>query len=129
MRQKTCGKESCKKEQKLEQEKRWREKTPGYYTYFYVDYIIAWREKNPDYQKKWRARKRGEIKTEIGGSPAVKSIRLHLRQPLPNCEIKTEIFRITQTGSNFWVDGMATHVLRDKNADRKNEGGMIDFSP
>ena len=52
-RQKTCGKPACKRALKAENNRRWRQKNPGYYRNDYCR-LRAWLEHNPGYLKGYR---------------------------------------------------------------------------
>ena len=107
-RQKCCGREECQKKRKRAQERRWLEQNPGYFKGRYSD-VKAWREAHSGHQKRWRAKKRGEIQTQIRPETPIKSMRIHLRLKLPISEIQTQILRVRQAGRDLWVDGAAMH--------------------
>ena len=109
-RQKSCGAAECRKKRKKMQERAWKERNPEYFEDFYVSYVKPWREAHPEYQKRWRCKKRREIKTQIRPQSPMKSMRLHLRCKWPLGEIKTQFLRVTQVGQAFWVDGAETHA-------------------
>jgi len=104
-RQKCCRKEGCQKKRKKMQLKAWRLKNPDYFRGRY-EYVKAWREDHPGYQKAWRRKRPCEIKTEIPSKTPIKSMRIHLRCNLRFSEIQTQILRVTQAGRAFWVDGV-----------------------
>lgn len=90
-------------------DKVWRLKNPGYFRDRY-EYIKAWREAHPGYQKAQRCKKLREIQVEIPPETPMKSIRLHLRCKLRLGEIQAQMLRVTQVGQAFWVDGAATQA-------------------
>lgn len=87
----------------------WRLENPDYFRGRY-DYVKAWREAHPGYQKALRCKKRREIQVEIRPESPIKSIRLHLRCKLRLGEIQAQILRVTQAGQGFWVDGWGTQA-------------------
>lgn len=88
-RQKTCGREACKKELKRQNQARWREQNPACQKGRYP-YVKAWREKNPDYQRQWR-QKRREIQNSIQTITPIKSIRCLVPVNLLKNEIQNSI--------------------------------------
>jgi len=108
----------CQKKRKRSQERRWIEnyrKEEGL-SYFQGDYdrVREWRKKNPEYQRRWRAKKRREIHNAVGPANPIQSLRLHLRFPVPLCEIQTLTVRLIRSGTDFWVNGGG---MQDTNAD------------
>ncbi len=73
-RQKSCGRDECRKKRKDESHRRWVEANSGYFKSRYPN-TKEWRSKNPDYQKRWRAKRR-EIQDSIYCTNIV--ITLHL---------------------------------------------------
>src|SRR3990172_7509460 len=116
--QKVCLDPVCQKKRKRSQERRWIEnyrKEEGL-SYFQGDYdrVREWRKKNPEYQRRWRAKKRREIHNAVGPANPIQSLRLHLRFPVPLCEIQTLTVRLIRSGTDFWVNGGG---MQDTNAD------------
>ncbi len=83
---------------------RWVEANPGYFKGRY-EYVKEWREKNPDYQRRWRARKRGEIQDEITSRKPVVTLRLVVPDRWFKGEIQDEIRFVRQCGCGFFVSG------------------------
>ena len=107
-RQKNCSRMTCQSKRKRKQEKTWREANAKYFADRY-EYTKAWRKDHPDHQKQWREAKRREIQTQIPPPRPIKSIRLHLRLPLPIGEIQTQFVCLRQAGGDLWVDGALMH--------------------
>lgn len=113
---KGCLDPVCQKKRKRKQEqawlKRYREKEGK--SYFQGDYdrVREWRKKNPDGQRRWRAKKRRKIHNAILPASPIQSLRLHLRVPITLSEIQTLTVRLTRSGNDFWVDGGG---MRDTN--------------
>lgn len=129
-RQKACSDPVCQKRRKRDQEKRWirRWEAETGEVYFRGGYerVREWRKTRPAYQREWRARqrakKRPEIQTQfpgtvICGKNPIKSMRFHLKTSKLLGEIQTQFFRVTRSGSDFWVDGLPMQPWRDTNAD------------
>lgn len=109
--QKTCAKPGCRKARKRDQEKAWlrryREKYQKSYFSGSYDRIRDWREANPGYQARWRARRRREIHNAKPPADQIKPVLLRLRIPsaLRLNEIQTLNLRLTRSQSGFQVDG------------------------
>ena len=116
LRQKYCSKKTCQKKRKKIQELAWIAADEDYYKRHYED-VCRYRKLHPNYQKELRAKKRGEMQTQIPPANPLKSIRIHLRGFMAIREMQTQILRITQSGSTFWVDGIDMQASRDANAD------------
>lgn len=108
-RQKCCGEVECRRKRKKMCDKVWRLKNPGYFQDRY-EYVKAWREAHPGYQKARRCKKGREIQVEIPSETPIKSMRLHLRCKLRLGEIQAQMLRVTQVGQAFWVDGATTQA-------------------
>lgn len=104
-RQKCCRARECQKKRKKLQLRAWRRKNQDYFHGRY-EYVKAWRQAHPGYQKHRRSRKRREIQTQIPTETPIKSMRIHFRCNLRFGEIQTQILRVTQAGRAFWVDGV-----------------------
>lgn len=63
-RQVSCGRAECQQERRQRQQQRWREANPEYFRGRYEE-VKAWRQSHPGYQKHWRAKKAGEIQTQM----------------------------------------------------------------
>lgn len=115
--QKVCLDSICQKKRKRSQERRWienyREETGKSYFQGDTDRVREWRKKNPEYQRRWRAKKRREIHNAVLPVNPIQSLRLHLRGFAPFDEIQTLTVRLTRSGSDFWVDGGG---MQDTNA-------------
>ncbi len=44
-RQKSCDRETCRRERKNRAQKKWRQDNPEYFTNHYADYVKPWRQK------------------------------------------------------------------------------------
>jgi hypothetical protein len=110
-RQKTCLDPECRRQRKRAQEKAWLERWHKDHgtSYFSGDYdrIRDWREANPGYQRRWRAKRRREIHNAQPPVDPIKPVILRLRisPALRFSEIQTLNLRLTRSGSDFLVDG------------------------
>ena len=110
-RQKACLDPECQKKRKQAQERKWlegfREKDGKGYGSGSYDRIRQWREANPGYQRKWRAKRRREIHNADLAAEPIKPVLLRLRIPsaLRLSEIQTLTLRLTRSGRDFLVDG------------------------
>jgi|SRR5208337_5166484 len=86
--QKSCSDPECRAKRKRESHQKWLEANPDCFKGRYVE-IKEWRNKNPDYQRLWRKKRR---------------------------EIQDEIRLVRQCGCGFYVAGVET-ALRDTNFD------------
>ncbi len=113
-RQKACKDRLCQARRKKEAQKRWLENNPGYFKGRYTE-IKEWRKAHPDYQRRWRARrraKRREIQDEITPSKPVITIRLVIPAKLLKGEIQDEIRLVRQCGCGFFVAGWGMQDTR-----------------
>ena len=108
-RQKCCGEEECQRKHKRMRDKVWRLENPGYFQ-DRCEYVKAWRETHPGYQKARRCKKRREIQVQIPSQSPIKSMRLHLRCKWRLGEIQAQMLKVTQVGEAFWVDGATTQA-------------------
>src|SRR3990172_9892670 len=95
-RQKSCKEKGCQKRRKAESQKRWLESNAGYFHGRYA-YVREWRNRNPDYQRRWRATRRDEIQDEIPPENPVKTVRLVIPEIWFAGEIQDEI-RLVRNG-------------------------------
>lgn len=102
-RQKCCKDKACQAKRKKESQKRWLEANPGYFKGRY-EYVKQWRKEHPDYQRRWRAKRR-EIQDEISPSKPILIIRLAIPAKLLKGEIQDEIRLVRQCGCGFFVAG------------------------
>jgi hypothetical protein len=103
-RQKTCGKEDCRRKHKSRSQAKWLKRNPGYFSGRYVK-IKAWREGHPGYQKVWRANRKIEIQDETGRSKPVPERELLIRAVVPGSKIQDEILSVRLTGQGVWEVG------------------------
>ena len=108
-RQKCCREVECQRKRKRLRDKVWRLENPGYFQNRY-EYVKAWRQTHPGYQKARRCKMAVEIQVQIPSEIPMKSIRLHLRCNLRLGEIQAQMLRVTQVGEAFWVDGAITQA-------------------
>ena len=113
-RQKSCKDAKCRKKRKRESQMRWLAANPGYFKGRYGN-TKDWRQSHPDYQRKWRRAKRGEIQDEISPKKPVKTIRLVVPEKWFKGEIQDEIRFVRQCGCGFFVTGRG---MRDTRQDR-----------
>lgn len=102
-RQKACKDRLCQTRRKKEAQKRWLEANPGYFNGRY-EYVKQWRKEHPDYQRRWRAKRR-EIQDETSPSKPILIIRLAIPAKLLKGEIQDEIRLVRQCGCGFFVAG------------------------
>lgn len=105
-RQKTCGREECKKTLNKESQKAWRVRNPECVKGRYP-YIKAWRAKNPGYQRKWRSKRR-EIQNSIPDPSPMKSIRCLVPVNLLKNEIQNSILALTPIDSSTYKARVGT---------------------
>jgi hypothetical protein len=103
-RQKSCKKPECRRKRKKESQRRWVEANPGYFEGRY-EYVKQWRQKNPDYQKRWRSGRRHEIQDKIPPSKPLVTLRFVVPVKWFKGEIKDEIRFVRQCGCGFFVSG------------------------
>ena len=108
-RQKCCGASECQRKHKRMRDKVWRLGNPSYFRDRY-EYVKAWREAHPGYQKARRCKKRREIQVQIPSQTPITSMRIHLRCKLRFGEIQAQMLKVTQVGQAFWVDGATTQA-------------------
>lgn len=110
-RQKCCKNKKCRRKRKKESQRRWVEANPGYFKGRY-DYVKEWRERNPDYQRRWRAMRRGEIQDEMPSKKPVVTLRLVVPGKWFKGEIQDEIRFVRQCGCGFFVSGEGVQDTR-----------------
>lgn len=108
--QKSCKSKQCQARRKKESQRRWLEKNPGYFRGRYPN-TKEWRKRNPDYQRRWRAKRR-EIQDEISHKKQVKTIRLVVPGEWFKDEIQDEIRLVRQCGCGFFVTGRGVQDTR-----------------
>lgn len=101
VRQKSCQSPQCQAKRKKESQGRWVEANPGYFKGRYEN-TKAWRRLHPDYQSRWRAKRR-EIQDEIPSTRPMKSIRLVIPVEYFKGEIQDEIHLVRQCGCGYFV--------------------------
>jgi len=102
-RQKACKDPDCQARRKKDAQQRWLQSNPGYFRGRY-DTVKQWRKEHPDYQRRWRAKRR-EIKDEIPPSKPIRTIRLVIPAVWFKGEIQDEIRLKRQCGCGFFVAG------------------------
>lgn len=102
-RQKACKAKACQAKRKKGSQQQWLESNQGYFQGRY-DYVKQWRKENPDYQRRWRAKRR-EIQDEIPPSKPIRTIRLVIPAEWFKGEIQDEIRLKKQCGCGFFVAG------------------------
>lgn len=105
-RQKSCKSKECQAKRKRKSQRLWVEANPGYFRGRYAN-TKEWRKNHPDYQKRWRAKRR-EIQDEIPHKSQVLSIRLVVPEKWFRGEIQDEIRFVRQCGCGFFVAGRGT---------------------
>ena len=114
-RQKTCKDKTCRARRKKDSQQRWLQSNPGYFAGRY-DTVKQWRKEHPDYQRRWRAKRR-EIQDEIPPSKPIRTIRLVIPAAWFKGEIQDEIRLERQCGCGFFVAGGG---MRDTRLDGDN---------
>lgn len=109
-RQKCCKDKVCQARRKKESQRRWLEANHGYFKGRY-EYVKQWRKEHPDYQRRWRAKRR-EIQDEISPSKPILIIRLAIPAKLLKGEIQDEIRLVRQCGCGFFVAGQGMQDTR-----------------
>jgi len=111
-KQKACKDKACQVKRKKESQRRWLESNPGYFAGRY-DSVKQWRKEHPEYQRRWRAKRR-EIQDEIPPSKPIRTIRLVVPAEWLKGEIQDEIRLKRQCGCGFFVSGGG---MRDTRSD------------
>ena len=89
-RQKTCS-IACQRLRKKENNRVFTEKNPGYWSQRYEE-VKRWRQRHPDYQRRWRlAKRKGRSASEIQAERLRKAIEFTERVHLFLREIQAEI--------------------------------------
>ncbi len=109
-RQKACKDKTCQTTRKMGNQKTWLESNQGYFQGRYA-YVKQWRKDNPDYQRRWRAKRR-EIQDEIPLSNPIRTIRLVIPAKWFKGEIQDEIRLKRQCGCGFFVTGAGMQDTR-----------------
>lgn len=102
-RQKACKDRECQAKRKKDGQRKWLETDPAYFGGRY-DYVKQWRKNHPDYQRRWRAKRR-EIQDEIPPAKPIRIIRLVIPAEWFKGEIQDEIRLKRQCGCGFFVTG------------------------
>src|SRR4030043_2141939 len=109
-RQKVCKDKACQARRKKDSQRRWLESNPGYFKGRY-DFVKQWRVEHPDYQRRWRAKRR-EIQDEIRPAKPIRTIRLVIPAEWFKGEIQDEIRLKRQGGGGFFFTGGGGRVTR-----------------
>lgn len=102
-RQKSCGKEECKRKRKKESQKNWVSKNSGYFKNRYNE-TRAWREKNKGYQKEWRKKKR-EIQDSISSGSPIRTLSILVPDKVLKGKIQDSIRLVRQCSCGLWLTG------------------------
>ena len=102
-RQKICGCLQCKKKYQKRYQKIWRVKNPDIFKNRY-DYVKAWRNKNPKYQRLWRKKQR-EIQNSISPATSVKTLSIVVPAKVFEGEIQNSICLVRQCSCGLWFAG------------------------
>ena len=81
----------------------WVEANPGYFQGRY-GYVREWRKRNPDYQRRWREKRR-EIQDEIPPENPVKTMRLVIPEKWLAVEIQDEIRLVRHCECGVFIAG------------------------
>jgi hypothetical protein len=109
-RQKACKDRECQARRKKDSQRRWLESNPGYFKGRY-DFVKQWRKEHPDYQRRWRAKRR-EIQDEIPSVKPIRTIRLVIPAEWFKGEIQDEIRLKRQCSCGFFVAGVGMQDTR-----------------
>jgi len=109
-RQKSCKDDRCRAKRKREAQRRWVEANPGYFQGRYPN-TKEWRRRNPEYQRRWRAKRR-EIQDRIPAAKPVRTIRLVVPEKWFIGEIQDELRLVKQCGCGYFVTGMGVQDTR-----------------
>ena len=107
-RQKSCKRDVCQKERRKIQQEKWRKANKDYFKGRY-EYLKEWRKEHPEYQKQWRAKKGGEIQTQLPPVKSITTIRLNTREEIELGEIQTLVLTLVKSGQSLWVTGARMH--------------------
>lgn len=102
-RQKICKEKECQTRRKKESQKKWVDANAGYFEGRYT-YVREWRRRNPDYQRRWREKRR-EIQDEIPSGNPVKTLRLVIPEKWLQGEIQDEITLVRHCGCGVFIAG------------------------
>ena len=102
-RQKSCPSSQCRAKRKQDSQRKWVQTNPGYFKDRYEN-TKQWRKSHPDYQRRWRARRR-EIQDKIPLQSPIKTLRLVIPVKYFKGEIQDEIRLVRQCGCGFFVVG------------------------
>ena len=111
-RQKSCKEKACQKRRKGQSQKMSVAANPGYFDGRSA-YVQEWRSRNPDYQRRWRSKRR-EIQDEIPPENPVKTLRLVIPEIWLSGEIQDEIKLVRHCGCGVFIAG---EVVQDTRRD------------
>ncbi|MBN2395295.1 MAG: hypothetical protein JXC36_02400 [Candidatus Atribacteria bacterium] len=101
--QTSCRSRKCQVKRKTEAQRKWLKENPNYFTERY-DNTKQWRMSHPDYQRKWRIKRKEKQKAK-SSKLSVKSIKLIVPEKLFKGDIQDEIKLVKQCDCSFFVTG------------------------
>lgn len=108
-RQLYCGRGGCPGVRKRTSQRAWVEKNPGCFGGRY-EAVKEWRKCHPDYQRRWREKRRREIQDLVPPGSPVKSVRLVIPENLLRGEIQDLVLLVRRYGRGFWVAGVPGEI-------------------
>jgi hypothetical protein len=108
--QKSCQSMKCQSMRKKEAQQKWLAANSDYFTGRYAD-TKQWRQIHPDYQRRWRLKRR-ESQKDRSVHSSVRSLRILVPVQWLKGEIQKEILLVKQGESDFFVPG---EISRNRN--------------
>jgi hypothetical protein len=107
--QKSCQSIKCQSKRKKEAQREWLAANPDYFTGRYSN-TKQWRQKHPDYQRRWRLKRR-EAQKDRSVHSSMKSLRILVPEKWLKGEIQDEILLVKQCECGFFVPVEVSHNI------------------